>query len=418
MPRVIALPWKTRAKPIDHDKIRPFAEKALEQARRDNPGAHIYLHLSPGTPAMHAVWLVLGSTGFVEGPLTMIQTVREDQRSDKSPIFAVPFEVDTWLRRFRAASPRASSGDDDGKLWEPGAFSEGGRMRATLQQLRAWADLPAPVLLLGERGTGKSTLANFLRAIGPFQRGKKSEGQGWPSVVCGQFRGDPQMARSEIFGHRKGAFTGADRDRPGLLEDADGDSLFLDEIADLDRDVQRLLMAALEGRGFHRLGDETRRSSSFRLICATNRSLSELAGGLLDPDFFDRVAVFTLKVPPLRECGPDLSLFWRKVLVRTAARSGLAVDIEQALSNEILLAGLRKHPLPGNLRDLERVAWHLVAQLHAGMTLSTAIVEALRALEIVRAQETLLPEVEALQSGLPLEQPLSQYLSQLRERWI
>ncbi|MCA9702013.1 MAG: sigma 54-interacting transcriptional regulator, partial [Myxococcales bacterium] len=208
MPRVIALPWKTRAKPIDHDKIRPFAEKALEQARRDNPGAHIYLHLSPGTPAMHAVWLVLGSTGFVEGPLTMIQTVREDQRSDKSPIFAVPFEVDTWLRRFRAASPRASSGDDDGKLWEPGAFSEGGRMRATLQQLRAWADLPAPVLLLGERGTGKSTLANFLRAIGPFQRGKKSEGQGWPSVVCGQFRGDPQMARSEIFGHRKGAFTG------------------------------------------------------------------------------------------------------------------------------------------------------------------------------------------------------------------
>jgi DNA-binding NtrC family response regulator len=413
---VVEVPWTTTAQPTDHAAIRPFAEEVLLRVRRENRHAHIYLHMSPGTPAMHSIWLVLGATGFVTGPLTMIQSIPADKRNaDDPPILAIPFEVDTWLRRFREARPRVSVAEDDGQLWDPTELTEHGKMRGALQQLREWADLSAPVLLLGERGTGKSTLANYLRAMGPFQR---CGGGPWPSVVCGQFHGDPQRARSELFGHSKGAFTGADRERKGLLEEAEGDCLFLDEIADLDRDTQRLLMAALEGRGFHRLGDGQRRSSSFRLICATNRPLEQLAGGLLDADFFDRIAIFTLAVPALRECGPDLPVFWHRVLGQVAARSGVSIDIESHATDRSLLARMVEHPLPGNLRDLQRIAWHLIAQIHAGASNSEAIDRALATLDVVRSSDSMVPDIEALRARLPLVEPLPDLLNQLRNRWV
>lgn len=420
MPEVIPLPWATKAQPTDHAAIQPFAEQALTRVRSENPGAHVYVQLSPGTPAMHAIWLVLCSTGVVDGPLTMIQSIPASKRGPKaSAIMAVPVEVDTWLRRFRSARPRTADSDDDGRSWNPGDFVDGSKMRSVLLQLREWADLRAPVLLLGERGTGKSTLANFLRAIGPYQRATKGSSTEWPSAVCGQFRGNPQMARSELFGYRKGAFTGADEDRPGLVEQADGDCLFLDEIADLDRDTQRLLMAALEGRGFHRLGDPTRRHVGFRLICATNRPLDELVGGLLDADFYDRIGVFTVRVPPLRECREDLPVFWRDVLRRVANSSGVELaGLEELSSEEVLLARLAAHPLPGNLRDLQRVAWHLVARRHAGASISDAITHALSVLGRLHAAEQHLPDPELLRARLPLDEPLPDLLTALRGRWV
>jgi transcriptional regulator with AAA-type ATPase domain len=421
-PEIVELPWKTEAQPTDHAAIRPFAEQALRRVRAENIGAHIYLHLSPGTPAMHAVWLVLGATGLIEGPLTMIQGIPEGKRAPGgSPIEAVPLEVDTWLRRFRTSRPASGGDDEEGGLWSPEALAPGGAMRAVLEQLQEWAPLRAPVLLWGERGTGKSTLANFLRAMGPFQRqarrGERSTP--WPSVVCGQFRGEPQMARAELFGHRKGAFTGAEHDREGLLEQADGDCLFFDEVADLDRDTQRLLMAALEGRGFHRLGDSQRRQSTFRLICATNRPLAELAQEALDADFLDRIAVFTLRVPPLRECRPDLGVLWSAVLGRVVARSGVPVDAPEELSQEPqLLEALARHPLLGNLRDLQRVAWHLVARLHAGAERKQAVQHALGTLREDVSAATALPEVDALRARLPLQEPLPAHLEALRARWV
>ncbi|NJK31283.1 MAG: sigma-54-dependent Fis family transcriptional regulator [Deltaproteobacteria bacterium] len=240
------------------------------------------------------------------------------------------------------------------------------RCATLLAKLERWAASPAPVLLLGERGSGKTTLAAWLRARSPYSR---AELDPWPVVVCGQFQANPQLAQSELFGHVKGAFTGASKDRVGMLEQVDGDSLFLDEIADIDRATQRSLVAAVEGRGFRRLGDNQIRHSKFRLICATNRPLEQLRGGVLDEDFLDRIAVFILRVPALRECREDLPGAWVRVLSRVAARAGLTESaVEELGGDHDVLALLAEHPLPGNFRDLERAAHHLVSTMLVNAT--------------------------------------------------
>lgn len=415
-PQIDVRRWRTEASPTDHAEIRRFVEGVLTQTRLAHPAAHLYLFLSPGTPAMHAVWLVLGATGFVSGPLTMIQGVpSEVRRPGQAPVEAVSVDVDNWLRRFRDSRPAQTAADDPGDLWDPASLHPHGAMRAALDRLERWKDLQAPVLLVGERGTGKTTLANALRAMSRFQR-KDKRGRPentWPSVVCGQFRSNPQLARGELFGYRKGAFTGADREHVGLLEQADGDSLFLDEIADLDRDTQRLLMAALEGRGFRRLGETEERRSVFRLICATNRPIDRLRGVDLDEDFFDRVSVFVLEVPPLRRCREDLPVIWRQVWRKIATETG--AHPEPFVAHPDLLAALHHHPLPGNLRDLQRLAWHLASHALAGEDPQDAVALALRALDPAGAAPT--PGDVGLAAELPLARPLLELLREQRDAW-
>lgn len=414
-PDLERVPWKTTAPPTDHAAIRPFAEETLQRIRRLHPAAHVFINISPGTPAMHAVWLVLGATGFIEGPLTLIQTADERARKAGLPaIQAVNFEIETYLRQFRAQRPRRAGLEDDGQLWEPTRI-QSPALREVFKQLERWAPLRAPVLLLGERGTGKTTLAHYLRTMSPFQ---KEHDAGWPVVVCGQFRSNPQLARSELFGHKKGAFSGATDNREGLLEKADGDTLFLDEIADIDKDTQRLLMAALEGRGFQRLGDNQVRHSRFRLVAATNRPVAELVGGVLDQDFYDRLAVFTLRVPPLRECKADIPALWQSVLRRVAVLSEVNSDRWRAYeAHDELLRVLLGHCLPSNIRDLQRVAFHLLSALTAGDSDEAATSCALAALPSANEDDTL-PHVAELRARLPLATGLPAHLDGYRRRWV
>lgn len=414
-PEVVEVPWKTGAAPTDHEAIRPFAEQVLKRARDENPDALLVIHLSPGTPAMHAVWLVLGTTGFVDGDVALIQTADARGRAaGVPPVKTIRFDLDTWMRRFRATRPTITADDDDGHLWDPTRV-QSPRLQTALRQLREWAPLRVPVLLIGERGTGKTTMAHFLRAMSPFQ--KKAQGA-WPVVVCGQFRVNPQLARSELFGHIRGAFTGATKDRAGLLESADGDSLFLDEIADIDRDTQRLLMAAVEGRGFSRLGELKRRQSTFRLISATNRPLEVLRGTLLDEDFFDRIGVFILRVPSLRGCREDLPGLWRTVLGRVTSASGVRpAGWERFVEHEELLAMLMEHPLPGNFRDLQRAAYHLLAAVLAERNDQAVLAAARQALgPSDRAAAELDPA--RLQDELPLEGGLRTWLDERERAWL
>lgn len=413
--KITFIPWKTIQSPTDHEAIRIFVGKELKKVRTDHPGKTIVIHLSPGTPAMHAVWLALGSTGFVEDPVELIQTADERAQAAGQPaVKRINFRLDTWLSRYRNARPgKTQATDDDGHTWDPSTVKSPA-LRNALEQLQQWAPLRVPVLLLGERGTGKTTLANFLRAMSPYQKTQRSGNtfNDWPSVVCGQFRVNPELARSELFGHVSGAFTGATKDRKGLLEEADGESLFFDEIADIDRDTQRLLMAALEGRGFRRLGDTTIKTSNFRLICATNQSLDKLHNDLLDRDFFDRIAVFVLHIPPLRQCKEDIPQAWRKVLQDTQKISGIEPNSwKEFFEDEVLLELFSNHPLPGNFRDLQRVAYHLLAGLQSG-SLDRARQNAISALSSLQSVDTVVFSADTASMAAML--PLKNFEEQLR----
>jgi DNA-binding NtrC family response regulator len=409
-PEIILCPWETDAPPTDHAAIRPFAESVLRRARSENPESAIAIHLSPGTPAMHAIWLLLGSTGFIDGEVQLLQSTDKDE---KSPVKRLNFDVDTWLKRYRATRPAHVSDGDRGHLWDP-AQVKSPALKQTLDQLREWAPLRVPVLLMGERGTGKTTLANLLRSLGPYQHLARSD---WPAVVCGQFRVNPQLARSELFGHAKGAFTGATSERKGLLEQADGDCLFLDEIADIDRDTQRLLMAAIEGRGFQRLGESKTRQSNFRLISATNRTQAELSDDIIDPDFYDRIGYFVLTVPPLRECREDIPDAWSKVLERATDTAAIKPDGWQYYQNHPeVIKELIQSPLSGNFRDLQKSAYHLLAAVMADKP-ETSVLEALKAsLSCSEITDFKMAFRESLDKQLPID--LKSQLYEYEAYWI
>lgn len=409
--KVSVIRWKTREPPTDHGALRPFAEEVLDRARRENPNALIAVHLSPGTPAMHAVWLVLVSSGYLSGPVALLQTSGpRGEAQGLPPLQRIEFNLDSWLQRFRESRPLNGPSDDPGHVWDPSRIRSKA-MRDVVQTLRDWAPLRVPVLLLGERGTGKTTLANLLRSMSPFQRC----GSDWPTVVCGQFAVNPELARSELFGHARGAFTGAEAPRQGLLERADGDSLFLDEVADLDRETQRLLMAALEGRGFQRLGELKRRQSSFRLICATNRTMADLRKSFLDADFYDRIAVFVLTVPPLRECREDLPAAWSATLRLAATRSGVDVDPQPYSEHPKISSALSDHRLPGNFRDLQRMAYHLLAALNAKKPEREVVKAALDSLP-GESCNLVPPEVADVARRLPVD--LDEHLGAYKAAWF
>ena len=171
--------------------------------------------------------------------------------------------------------------------------------------------------------------------------------------------------RAELCGYKKGSFTGADRDHPGLLAAADGDTLFLDEIGDVSRDVQRLLIRAVEEGKYQPLGSVDFQRSDFRLLAATNLG-NEVIQERLDADFLDRIRQVSLTVPALREIRDDLPLIWDSVYARAVQTSGLD-GVHCPISREVrngILTGLSKHALPGNMRDLFRVAYRLIASVN------------------------------------------------------
>jgi len=413
-PEVVLRPWRTNAAPTDHAKLLEFSKRVLRDLREQHPDARINIHLSPGTKAMHAVWIILAHGAFIDGPVRLLQTSEERHRAPgQAPFEEVKLPHETWAHIVRTSVPIDPGEDSDQVLWDVSQI-ESASGRKTLESVDRWAPLYVPILLIGERGTGKTTLANAIRARSPFRAlGKKP----WPVVVCGEFQANPQLAQSKLFGHAKGAFTDAKTAREGVLEQVTGDTLFLDEVADLDRGTQRLLIAVVEGRDYQRVGDDTLRKANFRLIAATNRPLDQLVTsdgrdadprGGIDADFFDRISTFVLRIPPLRERRDDLPLLWRSVLGNAARRA--AVDgegLRQLERDRMILSALATHPLPGNIRDLQRAAWRAVAALNAGASTAIAAREAIDGLEGIGAKPLALATspapAEAAEPALPID---------------
>ncbi len=198
----------------------------------------------------------------------------------------------------------------------------------------------AVLLLQGETGTGKGVVAKWIHENG------KPKSAPYVEVNCSSLRGE--LLASELFGHRKGAFTSAIENREGLIEVANGGTLFLDEIADMDLAVQAQFLKVIEEKRFRRVGEVKVRRSDFRLICATNRDLAkEVEEGRFRRDLYYRICVFPIDIPPLRERRADLPDFAAHLFARLGRP-----DVKVSKQGMTLL---RNYAWPGNVRELSNV---------------------------------------------------------------
>ena len=250
------------------------------------------------------------------------------------------------LERLFALVAALTGGDDTASpLFEPpGASPIVGahpRLRAALRLLERVAPTESTVLLTGESGTGKELFARALHALSPRRAGP------FVAVNCAAI--PETLVESELFGHEKGAFTGADRRRPGKFEQAKGGTLLLDEIGDLPLAVQAKVLRVLEDRRFERVGGSGALESDTRLVAATNRDLGAMvAAGLFRSDLLYRLEIFPIALPALRERASDLPQLARHLLATIAARLKLPAP-ELAPDAEQWLAG---QGWPGNVRQL------------------------------------------------------------------
>jgi DNA-binding NtrC family response regulator len=221
-----------------------------------------------------------------------------------------------------------------------GVLGRSQSMRRLMATVKKAAATDVPALLVGESGTGKEVIARAIHELSGRREGP------YVIVDCGAL--SPELVASELFGHEKGAFTGADRQHVGAFERAHGGTLFLDEIGELPTELQPVLLGALERRRFHRVGGRKDVSVDVRILAATNRDLrSEVNANTFRLDLFYRIAVLTLAVPPLRERAEDIPL-----LVQHFAREmGVEAPIDELVSPEAL-RNLAAHRWPGNVREL------------------------------------------------------------------
>ena len=217
-------------------------------------------------------------------------------------------------------------------------------LKQMLQRVEAVADTPASVLVLGESGVGKELVARAIHAKSPRADGPLVK------VNCASI--PKELFESEFFGHVKGAFTGAHRDRVGRFQLADGGTIFLDEVGEIPLELQGKLLRVLQESELERVGDDVTRSVDVRVIAATNRNLEQLiVDGEFREDLFYRLSVFPVEVPPLRDRGDDVVQLAQHFLEQTCTDFGR----EPMALTRAQVENLRRYNWPGNIRELKNV---------------------------------------------------------------
>ena len=235
----------------------------------------------------------------------------------------------------------------------------GPRMLEVLSQVGHAAQSNIPILITGETGTGKELVARAIHESSPRSAGV------FVPINCSAL--PEALLESELFGHRKGSFTGAQQDRAGLFEAAQGGTVFLDEIGELPLAMQPKLLRFLQDGEVRRIGDVEPRLVDARVISATNRNLlGEIEGGTFREDLYFRLSTFTIELPPLRERREDIPLLAERLLRRQAARQGKRV---RGIGPPALDA-LSSYAWPGNVRELENEIARAVAVIEDGARVS------------------------------------------------
>jgi two-component system response regulator PilR (NtrC family) len=260
----------------------------------------------------------------------------------------------TGLRKLVASAIKLSgTGDGDTSVFGPRLLGTSAAMQNLRDMIARVARSQAPVHIFGESGTGKELVAKLIHESGPRRDGP------FVPVNCGAI--PTELMESELFGHKRGSFTGAVSDKKGLIQSAEGGTLFLDEIADLPLHMQVKLLRVIQEKAVRPVGEQLEVGIDVRVLSATHKILSQLvAEGRFREDLFYRVNVIELRVPSLRERPEDIAELAEAVLRRLGRRMKIAPP---ALGKDALIA-LEGYAFPGNVRELENI-------LERAITLST-----------------------------------------------
>ena len=340
-----------------------------------------YVHITTGSHVAQICLFLLNESHHLPGKL--VQTSPSKGRSQRNCGPRGTYRViDLELSRYDALARRfATERRDDITSLKGGIETRNAAFNALIETVeRVAVRSRDPILLTGPTGAGKSQLARRVYEL------KKAKGQikgAFIDVNCATLRGDQAM--SALFGHRKGAFTGAAADRPGLLKTADGGLLFLDEIGELGGDEQAMLLRAIEERRFLPLGSDQEAESDFQLICGTNRDLAAaVAEGRFREDLLARIDLWSFRLPGLADRREDIEPNLDYELERWASRTGKRLSFNKEARTRFLAWALDPAtPWSGNFREFNACVTRL-ATLADGGRVTKADVEA----EIARSEAT------------------------------
>lgn len=320
-----------------HSVVWEILQATLVPYLEGNKGDTFHIDAAMENPVLHAILVMLQYAGRLPQPTNLWVRGLGPGGLVRYRILRLPVEsLDLRLRKSSGPFVQARY-DRDRVVSEP--------LRRTLDTIFTASRIPAiPILLLGEKGTGKTRLVEGL--LGGIK------GKPVHTVLCGSLQ--PELAMSTLFGHVRGAFTGADRDAPGLIGESNGGVLFFDEVQDLPRTVQRMLVRFLQDpeHVYRPVGASGRElKADVDLVFASHKTEEELSL-LLDPDLHDRISLVSVEIPPLRDLRDDLPELWRQVWQEHVRLEGLEPDPGHLGLRDFF----RSYSFPGNLRDLISLA--------------------------------------------------------------
>lgn len=299
-------------------------------------------HTSPGTGPMAAIWIILARSSYPAELLT--SSLDHGVTTLEAPFDLAAAFVISQRERFDQALESVSVGRPAPHAAFGDIVHTSAVMDAVIERAQVVAKLAAPVLIEGESGTGKELLARSIHGAGD-----RSEGP-FVAVNCGAIPRD--LVQSSLFGHVKGAFTGATESRKGHFGEARGGTLFLDEIGELPLEQQVYLLRALQERKVLPVGSSREVDVDVRIVAATNRRLvDEVTAGRFREDLYYRLAMLVLKLPALRDRPGDVALLIEHLLPAMAQRLGTPSRRLSVKAKQLLL----RQPFPGNVRELEGV---------------------------------------------------------------
>jgi two-component system, NtrC family, response regulator PilR len=316
-------------------KTEPFDLCLTDMQLPDGDGLELVEWMQQHTPSVPVA--VITAHGNMETAVRALKVGAFD-------FVSKPLDLAGLRKLVAAAIKLSSTNDGDTSVFGPRLLGASATMQHLREMIGRVARSQAPVHIFGESGTGKELVAKLIHESGPRRDGP------FVPVNCGAI--PTELMESELFGHKRGSFTGAVSDKKGLIQSAEGGTLFLDEIADLPLHMQVKLLRVIQEKAVRPVGEQLEVPIDVRILSATHKNLAQLvAEGKFREDLFYRVNVIELRVPSLRERPEDIPELAESVLRRLGRR----MKITPPMLSKDALAALERYAFPGNVRELENI---------------------------------------------------------------